>query len=394
MPRRTRASRLETRTSRLKLEVRFKPHDFTPIAPEGVGLGYRRNRGAGSWVLRIADGKGGYATTTIGVADDLQSADGDQILTWFQAIERGRQFAKSDVAPAERPTTVADAIREYANDLAARRAGPENATRITKNLTPTLAAKPVGLLTARDLSMWRDALLRNGVKAATMVRLGRAVKAALNLAARRDHRIANRNAWGDGLGGVAENYDSRNIQRLDDNQVRAVVAAAYARDHNLGLYVEVAAETGARPSQLSRLLVGDLQDGDAPRLMMPSSRKGRGRKASRYPVPITKQLADKLASDQAPDAPLMVRKDGRCWQETDHGDYANLFEQVVDRLGLDVTFYALRHSAIIRALLAGVPIRVVAANADTSAQMIEQTYSAHVSHFADEAARRGLVSFG
>jgi hypothetical protein len=90
-------------------------------------------------------------------------------------------------------------VAEYARDLAARGAGPENATRITKNLIPTLATKPVGLLTTRDLSAWRDRLLRDGMKPATMVRLGRAVKAALNLAARRDPRITNRNTWADGF---------------------------------------------------------------------------------------------------------------------------------------------------------------------------------------------------
>ena len=77
MPRRTRASRLETRTSRLKLAITDKPYDFTPIAPGGIGLGYRRNRsGAGSWVLRLANGKGGYRASNIGLADDHQEADG------------------------------------------------------------------------------------------------------------------------------------------------------------------------------------------------------------------------------------------------------------------------------------------------------------------------------
>ena len=47
------------------------------------------------------------------------------------------------------------------------------------------------------------------------------------------------------VSGVAENFASRNIERLDDDQVRAVIAASYALDRNLGLYVEVAAETGA-----------------------------------------------------------------------------------------------------------------------------------------------------
>ena len=134
---------------------------------------------------------------------------------------------------------------------------------------------------------------------------------------------------------------------------------------------------------------------------MPTSRKGRGRKASRYPVPITKELADKLASivsvgnnsvARAPHEPLLKRPDGRRWQETDLGDYARLFEKVAGHLGLDVTFYAFRHSAIVRSLLAGVPVRIVAASADTSTEMIERTYSAFIGNFADEVARRELLA--
>jgi hypothetical protein len=58
MARRPRAGRLETRTSRLKLAVRGKPYDFTSIS-RGILLGYRRNRDAGSWIVRVADGHGG-----------------------------------------------------------------------------------------------------------------------------------------------------------------------------------------------------------------------------------------------------------------------------------------------------------------------------------------------
>jgi integrase len=391
MPRQTRSSRLQTRSSRSKLAISSKPYDFTLIAP-GIGLGYRRNRtGPGAWVLRKADGKGGYAVKNIGLADDLQDADGVDALTWFQAVERGRKLAKGDAPEATSILTVAGAIDEYARDLAARGAGPENATRIRKHLPPALAARPVALLNARELSGWRDSLIRNGMLSATLVRLCRATKSALNLAAKRDHSIVNRAAWADGLSGVAENFSSRNIERLDDDQVRAVIAASYDLDRNLGLFVEVAAETGARPSQISRLVVSDLQNGGTPRLMMPASRKGRGRKAAKHPVPISSQLAMKLKSDREPDSPLLVRGDGRRWQSTDLGDYANLFERVVARLGLDVSFYSLRHSAVIRSILLGLPLRIIAASVDTSTVMIEQTYSSYVGHFADEVARRGLL---
>jgi integrase len=392
MARNARASRLETRSSRLKLPVAKKPV-YVKI-DRGIALGYRRNAGAGVWVMRVTR-NGEDWTEKIGVADDYEEAAVGRTLTYWTAQARARELAvgahEAGGRDATRPLTVAEAVAEYATDCAARGAGKENATRITKNLTPALAERVVALLTSRDLSTWRDGLLAAGMKPATMVRLSRATKAALNLASRRDHRIANRKAWTDGLAGVSEDYESRNVQRLDDDQVRAVIAASHTLDPAFGLYAEVAAISGARPSQMSRLLVGDLQDGDAPRLMMPSSRKGRGRKPSRYPVAVSKQLADKLASDRAPDAPLLLRSDGRRWQATDLGDYATLFEKVVAGLGLGVTFYSLRHSSIIRALLGGVPVRVVAATHDTSSEMIERTYSAYIAHYADEIARRGML---
>jgi hypothetical protein len=391
MPRRTRASRIETRSARLKLDVRDKPYDFTPIAP-GVGLGYRRNRGPGAWVIRIADGKGGYDTRTIGFADDLQDADGDRILTWFQAVERGRKLAKGDANATGSLLTVSGAVEEYTRNLAVREAGPGNATRIRKHLTPALAKRPVALLNARELSAWRDNLIRDGMKPATAVRLSTSLKAALSLSAKRDHTIKNRMAWADGLSGVSEDFSSRNIQRLDDDETRALIGAAYELDPNFGCFVQIGAETGARPSQMSRLLVGDLQDGDAPRLLMPASHKGRGRKLPKYPVPISHELAMKLRSDRTPDAPLLTRSDGRRWQDPNRGDYARLFAKVVARLGLSVSFYSLRHSMIVRSLLAGTPLRVIAAVTDTSTRMIERTYSAYLGHFADEVARRGLLA--
>jgi integrase len=249
-------------------------------------------------------------------------------------------------------------------------------------------------LTARELAHWRDSLLAGGMKPATLVRLLKATKAALNLAARRDPRITNRTAWKDGLSGIAEGFTSRNMQRLTDDQVGAVVAAAYAIDRAFGLYVEVLATTGSRCSQVAKLTVGDLQaDNGTPRLLMPTSRKGRGRKAGKRPVPITIGLAAKLASNRPAETPLLLRADGRAWQSSQDGDHERLYRQAADRAGVTGTIYALRHSSITRCLLAGVPIRVVAAVHDTSAVMIERTYSAHIAEFSDAVARPALLDF-
>ena len=84
MARRVRSAELETRSSRLRLPVAPKPV-FVKIGV-GVGLGYRRNATAGSWVVRLADGKGGYRTNTIAMAEVsslLAVAEGARV------IERG-----------------------------------------------------------------------------------------------------------------------------------------------------------------------------------------------------------------------------------------------------------------------------------------------------------------
>jgi integrase len=391
MARRPRASRLETRTARLKLPVRLKPYDFTSISP-GIGLGYRRNKSAGTWVVRVANGRGDYWTKGFAVVDDFEEADGTHVLSWFQAIDAARKFARGQ-SDSGRPGTVADAVATFERDLSARGASVTNASRVRKHLTPALAAKPVALLTARELAAWRDALLVAGMKSATVVRLCKAFKAALNLAARRDHRITNAAAWRDGLGGLAEGFASRNVQRLDDEQVRAVVRAAYELDPSFGLYVQVAAVTGARVGQIARLTVADLQaDNGTPRLLMPTSRKGgRNRKAAKRPVPIPQSLAAKLVSNRSPEAPLLLRSDGLAWQSVTVNDHAFWYRQAAERAGIAGTMYALRHSSIVRSLLANVPIRVVAAIHDTSVTMIERTYASLISDFSDSVARPALL---
>src|SRR5258706_9762200 len=50
----------------------------------------------GTWVMRVADGKGGNSTTAIGTADDFQEADGSQVLDFWQAQNRARTLSQGD----------------------------------------------------------------------------------------------------------------------------------------------------------------------------------------------------------------------------------------------------------------------------------------------------------
>jgi len=85
MARNIRYAQLETRTARLKLELRKKPYTVR-VAPgvRLVRLGYRRNEACGSWSVIAADGKSGNWVKKFGLADDHEEADGEQVLTFWQ----------------------------------------------------------------------------------------------------------------------------------------------------------------------------------------------------------------------------------------------------------------------------------------------------------------------
>jgi integrase len=394
MARRTRAAKLETRTTRLKLRVQRKPY-FTTIAP-GIGLGYRRNVGAGTWSVRASDGHGGNWLKSFAVADDHEEANGESVLDFWMAQDKARTIARAgEGSSGERPATVGEALDAYEADLRARGGAMGNVTRVRFNVPSTLAARPVGLLTAKELRAWRDRLVKASMAPASADRTARALAAALSLAARDDPRITNATAWKTGLARLPDAEQSRNVI-LPDSAIRVVVAAAYEVDPAFGLFVELAAVTGARASQLLRVEVCDLQDGTAPRLMVPTSRKGRRRKTERRPLPIPPALARALrqaAAGRPGNAPLLLRTDGSHWPALDLVMFRRAAKQA--GLDLDVTPYCLRHSSIVRQLVAGVPLRLVAASHDTSTAIIERNYSRHIiGDPSDALTRRAMLDLG
>ena len=390
MARRPRSSKLEDRTNRLKLPVRGKPHHFTTISP-GVALAYRRGKDRSAWVVRVADGKGGNWTKNLpGIPDDHEDANGESVLTFWQAQDKARALARGTVESGK-PITVAEALTDSESDLKGRDGLTGNVSRVRHHLPPALAAKPVSLLEAKELKRWRDGL---DMKPASVNRTTRILKAACNLAQKLDPtRITNTHAWKVGLASLRDTHTARNAI-LSDEQVRTLIAAAYDIDPAFGLYTETAATTGARPSQLVKLEVGDLQhNGDGPRLMMPSSRKGHaGKVIVRKPVPIPASLATRLKKAGAPTDPLLTKSDGLPWSATS-ADHRRPFEAAVAHAKLKpTTFYSLRHSSIVRQILAGTPLRIIADAHDTSTRQIEITYSAFISHHADAVLRKGLLT--
>src|SRR3954468_5105550 len=150
MARSIRSSQLETRSGRLKLPISKKPL-WTRISPK-IGLGYRRHQTAGAWVVRRADGKSGYWSKVIGIADDFDEADGNSVLDFWQAQAKARALGREQRGDdAGRPITVGEAVTAYEADLRTRGGEIANAKRLDPHLPPALKGKPVALLSASDL---------------------------------------------------------------------------------------------------------------------------------------------------------------------------------------------------------------------------------------------------
>jgi integrase len=401
MARKISFSALESRSARLRLKIRRRPYSGPSLA-RGISLMYRRNKTNGTWVLKASDGHGAYWTKGFALSDDFEDSDGKAVLTFYEAQDAAKKLARGENGSADSaPIAVDGVLKDYRRDLEARNANPYNAESPRVHLTPVLLAKPVQLLTATELKKWRDSLL-DKIAPATVNRVCRCLFAALELARQHDERIQNRQAWELGLACLPDAIEARNVI-ISDAKVREFVATAYEHDHQLGLLIDLLAITGARPSQAVRLRVEDLQEHLVrPKLMMPKSAKGGGRnrnqkKHERYSVPITPALAAKLkdaASGRAGDAPLLVQGDGSPWGDNPGQRYHRQVDKIVTDIGLDpdvVTIYALRHSSIVRMLLANVPIRLVASLHNTSVAMIEKTYSKYITEHSDDISRKALL---
>lgn len=399
---------LESPTARAKLAPR-KAAYFVRISPS-ISLGYRRNEfGFGSWSVRFADGSANGWLRKFGTADDKELANNRDVFSYDQATAQARKLARgdtesdTDTASGFAPVSIDGALKAYERDLETRQGSVYNARMPRNHLTAALLAKPVALLSANELKKWRDSLLGGKLEDASINRMLKCLCAALNLAARHDPRIQNSDAWLTGLESLPDATKDRNVI-LPDQTVTALVHASYAHDDALGLYTDVLAISGARPSQASRLLVADL-DAKAPRLWMPKSGKGGSkdrtkRKSERFSVPITSALALKLkaaAKGRAPNAPLLLQSDGTSWGARPSDNYKEDIREVVTAIGLNpdiVSMYALRHSSIVRALLLNTPIKVVADSHDTSTQAIERHYSRHIlQHGGEEMMRRALLHY-
>jgi integrase len=420
-------SQITTRAARSKLAsgVHWRRIDAT------THLGYRKGKRTGVWLVRWRHGTG-YRQTPLGTADDELQAG---TLSYDAAnkaaavkVEEARGEAKAAAAGA--PLTVRDAIESYAAKRDARdsrrkgRAVRSDArTRLTRYvLSAPLADVMLHALTESDLETWRRAL-PDELKGATKQRMVNDLKAALN-AAYGNHRkrldpvlpaVIKHALRADPHDNDDAEPLARDNQILKDAEIGRLIRAAGEVDAEQGfegdLYrlVVVMAATGARFSQVARMRVADCQRADK-RLMVPESRKGKGRTGGSVPVPVGADVLDALrpvVTGRPKTAPLLERwrhrqvsagAGGIRWERAGRGPWQSASEltrawsDIRERAKLpEVIPYTLRHSSIVRGIRANLPIRLVAALHDTSAAMIERHYGRWIVDGLEELAAQAVV---
>lgn len=393
-----------------------------------VHIGYRKGARAGRWLVRWRAGTG-YKQEAFAAADDFLEADGKTTLTFDQACRAARNIvqgkrveaALTSVGPIQ---TVRKAAEAYAAKMeerqaaAGRRVLRDTRSRFQRHLfEDELANQPLAQIKSSHLRQWRDRL-RAKLAPASLQRCCNDLRAALNEVGRESAAMLPERFPLEIRDGFAASTVDRvatatrpNVV-LSDPDVRRIISASQEIDSedgwegDLAALVLALAATGARFSQIARCRVVDVQF-DTKRLMVPVSRKGRGIKAASHTavaigddvIAVLRPLVVRRRGHEALFQRWGYRRAGRLQWERDSrrpweaAEISEPFRRIVERaeLSADVTAYALRHSSIVRGLRAGLPVRLVAALHDTSSEMIEKHYSAHIVDAMTDAARLAVV---
>lgn len=122
-------------------------------------MGYYRGARGGRWLARYRQpgATGGYAKSTIGVADDILDADGERILTCAQAQAKARawfdEMVSRERAPKDTLQTVGDALTDYMANFQGKSVVATK-SRIEAIIRPALGAVRLDKLTAKHIADW------------------------------------------------------------------------------------------------------------------------------------------------------------------------------------------------------------------------------------------------
>ena len=373
MVRRLKSAALDSRNARLDLKQSKKPR-YESVG-QGFSLGYRRTKTNGTWVFRKADGKGGMSTKAIGVADDYVEADGETVLSYWQAVDKVRELAKPSSGSAPGSITVQEAFDKYLPTLEAKNARSARTTkgRVNKHILPRLGAFRVVDLTRTQLDGWKASLVKKSDdKEAVRKSKDSANRVLTMMKAFLNH------AYDDEANAIPRDQAWRKVKPFKDvarpREVRFSPPQAQKliktiEDPKFAKLVEGGYATGGRYEELTGAKVAHF-DGHGGFLTV------SGKTGSRPIILQTSavKMFVGITAGRPADAYIFEKDNGKPWKPSDQ---VRPMKKAVRKANLDPKgcFYALRHAYISEAIEENVPLIIIAENCGTSVRMIEQTYA-------------------
>jgi integrase len=410
MARTLRDANLDTRTARLKLPVRGKPH--WRLVEAGVHIGYRRLKGrAGRWCLRQYVGGRAYIVKTFATADDYSDADGHIILNFSQAQAKARErMVRHAHAAAAGPLTVAGAVRDHLEHLEMRgKAITDARYRVEAFIVPVLGDIEVESLTTEVLRRW----LADLAAAKPRVRTPKGEpQQYLNIgsddeAKRRRRSTTNRTlttlkaalnrAWREGL--VPSNTAWARVQPfhgVDVARLRFLTVAEAKRLINAAEFgfrqlVQAALMTGCRYGELARLTAADFHP-DSGTITIQTSKSGKSRH-----VVLTAEGVEFFAQaciGKAGEDRIFTNGGGKPWKRSNQGRPMQL-ACARAKIKPAISFHGLRHTYASLSAMAGMPLIVLAKNlGHSTTRMVEKHYGHLSASYVADAVRASAPTFG
>jgi integrase len=411
-------SNLKDRTARGRLKARRKPY-WREIEPN-LAVGFRRVKGRkgapagpGTWSARHYLGGGRYAVEKIdGVADDFSDANGVTVLDFKQAQDKARAFhlRRRSGDQIAGPLTVKAAIELHFEHLAGLGQTTVNQKHHARAfIIPGLGDVEVAKLTATQLRRWHHGLAKLAPRVRTkpgapqqhrVIEAGDAetvrrrqssanrimttLKAALNYAFT-EELTASDKAWR-----RVKPFQDVESARVKYLQVAEAKRFLNACDPAFRPLAQAALQTGARYSELARLKVGDF-NADSGTLAIWQSKSGKPRH-----VILTDEGAAffaELTAGRAPDELMLQRANGEPWRKSNQADF---MAAACARAKIPpINFHALRHTWASLAVMAGMPLMVVARNlGHVDTRQVERHYGHMSPSFVVEAVRTHAPRFG
>jgi integrase len=369
---------VRTPNARRLIPAGSKQH-IAPLPAPGLALTYRKSESLGGvWFGRkLREGTKQYLFHRIGLADDVQPANGINVFSYEQAVKEAENWNAQETGLVV--VNKAYSVRNLMNDYLADRETKKGRSQIRKkqmaekNILLELGNIPLRKLTHQQVENW----LHNRARSLPRTRSGpnelvyrevanvedeeyrrkrkasantmwNLLKAALNYGYKTG-KVSNRSAWD-----KIESFKLVNEPKVVDITFDQLVALIEACEPEFQLLAKAALYTGARVSELHRMQVKEFNSRTS-KVYLPKTKNGNPRYVFLNGEAL--ELFLEVTKGRAPDD-VIFTKDGEPWKE---GSQQYPMYYACDAAGVTrkFTIHQLRHQCAVICLEGGMRMEEV-----------------------------------